>query len=90
MTNGYDPNTFTSFGQNHAFDPLLNDPLAMGNGNDLNNFALFGGNNDMDASVTSAINNVGMFQQPFHPQDMWSMPMTFEWDWADMTNMPSF
>jgi len=23
------------------------------------------------------------FQQPFVPQDLWQMPMTFEWDWAD-------
>ena len=29
--------------------------------------------------------NVGSFQQPFVPQDLWQMPMTFEWDWADMT-----
>lgn len=29
------------------------------------------------------------FQQPFVPQDLWQMPMTFEWDWADVTtNMP--
>ncbi|KIV91403.1 hypothetical protein PV10_05946 [Exophiala mesophila] len=27
--------------------------------------------------------NVGSFQQPFVPQDLWQMPMTFEWDWAD-------
>lgn len=26
------------------------------------------------------------FQQPFVPQDLWSMPMTLEWDWADMLN----
>lgn len=25
----------------------------------------------------------GAFQQPFVPQDLWAMPMTFEWDWAD-------
>ncbi|KAL7266009.1 hypothetical protein RUND412_011460 [Rhizina undulata] len=24
------------------------------------------------------------FQQPFVPQDLWQMPMTFEWDWADV------
>ncbi|KAI9679816.1 MAG: hypothetical protein M1817_004830 [Caeruleum heppii] len=29
--------------------------------------------------------NVGSFQQPFVPQDLWQMPMTLEWDWADMT-----
>ena len=27
------------------------------------------------------------FQQPFVPQDLWQMPMTLEWDWADMTSM---
>ncbi|KAJ5888418.1 hypothetical protein N7495_008459 [Penicillium taxi] len=31
------------------------------------------------------------FQQPFVPQDLWQMPMTIEWDWADMaTNFPIF
>lgn len=36
--------------------------------------------------------NPGSFQQPFVPQDLWQMPMTFEWDWADMTNtgFPSY
>lgn len=32
---------------------------------------------------TSAL-NMGAFQQPFVPQDLWNMPMTLEWDWADM------
>lgn len=31
--------------------------------------------------------NMGSFQQPFVPQDLWQMPMTLEWDWADMTNL---
>ena len=26
------------------------------------------------------------FQQPFVPQDLWQMPMTFEWNWADISN----
>jgi len=26
----------------------------------------------------------GTFQQPFVPQDLWQMPMTLEWDWADV------
>jgi hypothetical protein len=36
--------------------------------------------------------NPGSFQQPFVPQDLWQMPMTFEWDWADMTagGFPSY
>jgi hypothetical protein len=30
--------------------------------------------------------NMGnMFSGPFVPQDLWQMPMTLEWDWADMT-----
>lgn len=36
--------------------------------------------------------NPNTFQQPFVPQDLWQMPMTLEWDWADMTGgiYPSF
>jgi hypothetical protein len=36
--------------------------------------------------------NMNNFQQPFVPQDLWQMPMTLEWDWADMTGgaYPSF
>ena len=30
--------------------------------------------------------NIGSFQQPFVPQDLWQMPMTLEWDWADVAN----
>ncbi|KAL6713418.1 hypothetical protein ACLMJK_008883 [Lecanora helva] len=30
--------------------------------------------------------NMGSFQQPFVPQDLWQMPMTLEWDWANMGN----
>jgi len=26
------------------------------------------------------------FQNPFVPQDLWQMPMSLEWDWADMTS----
>lgn len=32
---------------------------------------------------------MGAFPQPYVPQDLWSMPMTFEWDWADMANFPN-
>ena len=31
--------------------------------------------------------SMGSFQQPFVPQDLWQMPMTLEWDWADMTSL---
>ena len=29
--------------------------------------------------------NMSSFQQPFVPQDLWQMPMTLEWDWADIS-----
>ena len=38
--------------------------------------------NDISAPL-----NMGSFQQPFVPQDLWQMPMTLEWDWSDMTSM---
>ncbi|KIW17153.1 hypothetical protein PV08_04344 [Exophiala spinifera] len=34
-------------------------------------------------SATMSPLNAGSFQQPFVPQDLWQMPMTFEWDWAE-------
>ncbi|KAF2758056.1 hypothetical protein EJ05DRAFT_500573 [Pseudovirgaria hyperparasitica] len=30
------------------------------------------------------------FQQPFVPQELWQMPMTLEWDWADMQGEGGF
>ena len=39
------------------------------------------------------LNNIvtdGAFQQPFVPQDLWQMPMTLEWDWAEGLGMGSF
>lgn len=44
-----------------------------------------------DQSSFPASPNMASFQQPFVPQDLWQMPMTIEWDWADMsTNFPVF
>lgn len=39
-------------------------------------------NQNLPSSTISPL-NVGSFQQPFVPQDLWQMPMTFEWDWAE-------
>ena len=44
-----------------------------------------GGSQHLPSSTMSPM-NMGLFQQPFIPQDLWQMPMTFEWDWADMAN----
>lgn len=38
-----------------------------------------------DAGDAAQASN-GPFQQPFVPQDLWQMPMTFEWDWQDVMN----
>jgi len=43
-------------------------------------------------STASFTLDAGSFQQPFVPQDLWQMPMTLEWDWADMggSGFPNF
>lgn len=42
--------------------------------------------------VIQPISGVGAssFQQPFVPQDLWQMPMTLEWDWAEGLGLGSF
>lgn len=39
----------------------------------------------MSTPGSDPLNLGSSFQQPFVPQDLWQMPMTLEWDWADMT-----
>ncbi|KAF2772983.1 hypothetical protein EJ03DRAFT_348038 [Teratosphaeria nubilosa] len=60
-------------------NPALADPL-MG-GTDMG----FGG---FDTSPNLGAG--GAFQQPFVPQDLWQMPMTLEWDWAEGLGLGSF
>jgi hypothetical protein len=43
--------------------------------------------NYMAANVNSPL-NPNTFQQPFVPPDLWQMPMTLEWEWADMIGGP--
>jgi len=75
MTNGAMDNWMPSFEQSGG----AVDPTSQGGGQTLPNFnfemPLDGNPFGMDA-----------FQQPYIPRDLWSMPMTFEWDWADMGN----
>jgi hypothetical protein len=40
---------------------------------------------EQNAFAGGALNMGNTFQYPFVPQDLWQMPMTLEWDWADMT-----
>lgn len=42
----------------------------------------------LPSSTMSPLGMAQSFQQPFLPQDLWQMPMTFEWDWADFSNTP--
>ncbi|KAG0640446.1 fungal-specific transcription factor domain-containing protein [Tuber brumale] len=54
----------------------------MGNPNPAQNFPLSPSpsHNPLPPLMSSS-----SFQQPFVPQDLWQMPMTFEWDWADVS-----
>ncbi|KAL8872840.1 MAG: hypothetical protein Q9174_001602 [Haloplaca sp. 1 TL-2023] len=47
--------------------------------------------NSMNAQGEPSM-NMGSFQQPFVPQDLWQIPQTLEWDWAEMGNIgyPAF
>ena len=39
----------------------------------------------MQAGPVDPLEMGNTFTYPFIPQDLWQMPMTLEWDWADMT-----
>ncbi|BDD59917.1 hypothetical protein MAP00_005087 [Monascus purpureus] len=42
-------------------------------------------------TTDSTPSSLSAFQQPFVPQDLWQIPMSLEWDWADMpTSFPVF
>lgn len=43
-------------------------------------------NQDQSYAADSMPIDISAFQQPFVPHDLWQMPMTLEWDWADMPN----
>lgn len=51
-------------------------------GFDMNNSSSFG--------TSDMANGAASFQQPFVPQDLWQMPMTLEWDWAEGLGLGSF
>jgi hypothetical protein len=42
---------------------------------------------DLNLNLGSSPLSLGTFQQPFVPQDLWQMPMTLEWDWAEMASL---
>ena len=61
-----------------GFSPS-NQPMGL----DMNGAADFNTSPDMAGGI-------GSFQQPFVPQDLWQMPMTLEWDWAEGLGLGSF
>jgi len=90
------PNTFAGTNGNGSTTPNLswmadtsfNDIAAGFNLDPNNGMTPFG---DMSRYLTTNVNsplNPNTFQQPFVPPDLWQMPMTLEWDWADMTGGP--
>lgn len=78
-----------SIGDNHSNPPLPDympgpgdfpNMMTVGNGfTDFGDFPTFG-----NGGIGSPL-DLGSYQQPFVPQDLWQMPMTLEWDWPDMT-----
>ncbi|KAI9729622.1 MAG: hypothetical protein M1818_008469 [Claussenomyces sp. TS43310] len=76
-SNPWTPDT-SSLGHNCA---LMNPPAGLTPFPDLQ-FPMVNINDDMSGL------NVNTFQQPFVPQELWQMPMTLEWDWADMSANP--
>ena len=45
---------------------------------------------NMDGQYNGDSFNMGSFQQPFVPQDLWQMPMTLEWDMAQLGDIGGF
>lgn len=92
--NGFSPISSTTSSSNNAWlansnsnvdfnHPDYQSPLGMTPFADMQGFDANGSQNGM--SPMSAM-NINSFQQPFVPQDLWQMPMTLEWDWAEMTS----
>ena len=88
--NGFSPSTIsnTDFPLDFSNTAEFNMLNASPNGGVAQGFSpegmqLYGNNTSSQPSPM----NMGSFQHPFVPQDLWQMPMTLEWDWADMTSL---
>ena len=71
-------NSFAEESSSSAFPGMS----GLAHNTDLDDAALRESLTGLDPTLLSTEN--ASFQQPFVPQDLWSMPMTFEWDWAEM------
>jgi len=93
----FSPNMMgNSLNSHAAFSPMQGSP----NSNWQPDYTNGGGNEYMSSGLSTPFGdiqgfangneinsplNINTFQQPFVPQDLWQMPMTLEWDWAEMT-----
>ena len=89
---GNDPTTSMGSGISNDFSPNVHAMSGLGQDfQDILSPEQLAGVGFPDQSFRPTSPNMGPFQQPFVPQDLWQMPMTIEWDWADMsTNFPVF
>lgn len=59
------------------------DPMEFASFEDLTGFGQV--NNQMPPQLQSPPAAGPVFQQPLIPQDLYSLPMSFDWDWAEMS-----
>ncbi|KAM3419034.1 hypothetical protein BST61_g4989 [Cercospora zeina] len=80
------PNMDANFATHPAFSHSTSGPPNFGG----MSFDPSGGALGGAGGMPGALNGTGAFQQPFVPQDLWQMPMTLEWDWAEGLGLGSF
>ncbi|KAF7927621.1 uncharacterized protein EAE98_006003 [Botrytis deweyae] len=80
--NGFSPMQGASPNSNWQSDfaPSGGDFMGQNTGTPFGSVQGFTNGNEFNSPL-----NPNSFQQPFVPQDLWQMPMTLEWDWAEMT-----
>ena len=70
--------------QPNGFPPSTNDTMPASGTFDPPTTSFDLGNASSGSGFTQS------FQQPFVPQDLWQMPMTLEWDWAEGFGLGAF
>ncbi|KAK5703812.1 hypothetical protein LTR97_002825 [Elasticomyces elasticus] len=80
LTDGYNNPGVSGFSPSNI-DPLMAGDMGTGP---------FDANGNAGGFMSGIGGPTGSFQQPFVPQDLWQMPMTLEWDWAEGLGLGSF